>query len=265
MASSHGSGAAGRASNFGDYRVLTPERVSLDYDVAGVGSRSAAAIVDAAIQWFALAILVIAMFAVGAAGAGVGGAANVPDDVLGPLLFVLLAVGLVIAAAILLAYHLVFEIVWNGQTPGKRLLGLRVIRENGYPLRAADAVVRNLVRIVDSLGYVGLVVMLFNDRARRLGDFAAGTVVVREGGRRTLAAITAGSQAGTGAARLRAEDATLVRDFLVRRGSMQPEPRARLAERLAGALARRYGLDGQRSGHASDEAFLEDLVGSAES
>ena len=220
---------------------------------------------DAAIQWFALALLFIAMFAVGAAGAGIGGAADLSDDVLGPLLFVLVAIGVVIGMAILLAYHLIFEMVWNGQTPGKRMLGLRVIRENGYPLRATDAVVRNLVRLVDSLAYIGLVVMLFNDRAKRLGDFAAGTVVVREGGRRSLAAITAGAQADAVSTGLRAEDATLVRDFLVRRGSMQPEPRARLAERLAGALARRYGLDVRRSGSASDEAFLEGLVGTAES
>ena len=81
-------------------------------------------------------------------------------------------------------YYILFEIIWSGQTPGKRLLGVRVMRENGYPIRPVDAVMRNLVRIVDWLpAYyaIGVVSMLLNKRSKRLGDFAAGTIVVREG------------------------------------------------------------------------------------
>src|ERR1700730_210808 len=81
---------------------------------------------------------------------------------------------------------MLFEILWSGETPGKSLVGVRVIRENGYPIRPVDAVIRNLVRIVDWLPGiygVGVLTMLLNQRSRRLGDFASGTIVVREGAR----------------------------------------------------------------------------------
>ena len=110
---------------------------------------------------------------------------------------VLLAASVLGAFVVTSGYFMVFEIIWNGQTPGKRVLGVRVIRESGYPLRPVDSVVRNVVRIVDWLPFfygIGVLVMLFNGRSRRLGDFAAGTIVVREGARRTLS--TVGSIAG---------------------------------------------------------------------
>jgi hypothetical protein len=157
---------------------------------------------------------------------------------------------------------MVFEILWNGQTPGKRLLGLRVIRETGYPIRPVDSVIRNLVRVVDWLpiGYsVGVLVMLLNDRSRRLGDFAGGTLVVREGARRalsTLAPVAVQSDAPRGYT-LSSADATLLRDFLVRRDGMDPEARAELAQRLANALALRYQIP--RDASVLPEAFLEGL------
>src|SRR5918911_227838 len=128
-----------------DYNVVTPERVKLQYDIAGIGSRGAAAIIDTFLQSIALYVLLVFVVTSG--------------------------------------YYVFFEIVWNGQTPGKRLVGVRVIRENGYPIRPIDAVIRNLVRIVDWLPGmygIGVLTMLLNQRSKRLGDFASGTIVVRE-------------------------------------------------------------------------------------
>ena len=234
-----------------DFQVLTPERVSLQYDIAGIGSRGGAVAVDSLIQ-IALGIVVVLGFSSSAISLvtflGRGSA---------------LAQGFVIAVvaltffAISVGYFILFEIIWSGQTPGKRLLGLRVLRENGYPLRPVDATIRNVVRLVDGLpvGYaVGVLVMLFNSRARRLGDFAAGTIVVREGPRAALSFDSASHDAPAGAT-LRPVDATLVRDFLVRRASMNPAARATLAERLAGALSARYGF----LVDTDPEAFLERL------
>src|SRR5260221_12522374 len=152
---------------------------------------------------------------------------------------------------------MLFEILWNGQTPGKRMLGIRVIRENGYPMRPIDAVIRNLVRIVDWLpsGYgIGVLTMLLNKRSKRLGDFASGTIVVREGTRG--AAILFPAVAEPGGVRLSNADATLVRDFLVRRSSMHPQARAELAARLAAVLVQRYAL----TADADSEPFLERLA-----
>src|SRR5438128_1275731 len=128
-----------------DYTVLTPERVSLEYGIAGIGSRGAAAVVDTTIQAIALVLLSVAIaFGMGVLGiAGQGVAAGVIG-------LALLALGIF---AVTNGYFILFEIVWSGQTPGKRLVGLRVIRESGYPLRPVDAVIRNLVRIVDWLPF----------------------------------------------------------------------------------------------------------------
>src|SRR5438309_1879358 len=219
-----------------EYSVLTPERVSLQYDIAGIGSRGAAAIVDTVIQFVSVTVLAFGAFAAGVVGAlfGIRGAA------LGSLMLGLFALAVFIVMA---GYYMVFEILWNGQTPGKRLLGVRVMRENGYPIRPVDSVVRNLVRIVDWLPGmygVGVLTMLLNKRSKRLGDFASGTIVVREGERG--AAILFPGAAEPGGVHLSNADATLVRDFLVRRSSMNPQARAELAARLASVLVQRYSL-----------------------
>jgi hypothetical protein len=86
-------------------------------------------------------------------------------------------------------YFAIFEAVWNGQTPGKRAGRLRVIRRTGQPIGASEAMVRNLIRIVDFMpGFygVGLISMFIDKEARRLGDFAAGTIIIREGEQTSL-------------------------------------------------------------------------------
>ena len=234
-----------------DYQVLTPERVTLQYDIAGLGSRGAAALVDSAIQGCALLLV----------AAGLGGAFALVGPGAGATFGIAaLAIAALAVALITLGYFVLFEIVWNGQTPGKRLVGVRVIRESGYPIQPADAVVRNLVRIVDGLPVlygVGVVTMLLNARSKRLGDFAAGTIVVREGARvpSQLLLRPAPAMPGPPGVALASADATLVRDFLVRRAGMDPQARAELAARLASAIAQRYGLQVGRE----PETFLDQL------
>jgi uncharacterized RDD family membrane protein YckC len=235
-----------------DYSVLTPERVNLEYGIAGIGSRGAAAIVDTISQAIVLTVVLIAV----AFGIGASGLSRQP--VLGNA--IALAVLLLAVFVISNGYFVLFEIVWNGQTPGKRLVGLRVIRESGYPIRPIDAVIRNVVRIVDWLPLfyaVGVLVMLLNKRSRRLGDFASGTIVVREGSRGSLSNMPL-QQLETGlGVTLSSSDATLVRDFLVRRRGMHPRARADLARRLAQALSQRYHLP--LDPDTEPERFLERL------
>src|SRR5712691_13282 len=235
-----------------EYSVLTPERVSLQYDIAGIGSRGAAAIVDTVIQFVSVTVLAFGAFAAGVVGAlfGISGSA------LGSLMLGLFALTVFIVMA---GYYMLFEIVWNGQTPGKRLLGVRVMRENGYPIRPVDSVVRNLVRIVDWLPGmygVGVLTMLLNKRSKRLGDFASGTIVVREGSRGAGALLMPSVESAESlGVRLSSADATLVRDFLVRRASLDPHARADLAARLSTVLAQRYSLTLE----GEPESFLERL------
>ncbi len=233
-----------------EYSVLTPERVSLQYDIAGIGSRGAAVAVDTAIQSLALTVVIVALSAGMAVSGGLAGAGEG-----GTVLFIGLFALAVLAVAD--GYFILFEILWNGQTPGKRMVGIRVIRENGYPLRPIDAVIRNLVRIVDWLpgAYgIGVLTMMLNNRAKRLGDFASGTIVVREGAR-GAPVILLPNPGEASRVRLSNADATLVRDFLVRRSTMNPQARADLADRLCAVLAQRYALTPERD----SEVMLEGL------
>jgi uncharacterized RDD family membrane protein YckC len=234
-----------------EYSVFTPERVNLQYDIAGIGSRGAAAMVDTVIQAVALFVLILAGSAaigVGASFASLGQYADVA----------LLALFVLAVFAITNGYYMLFEILWSGQTPGKRLVGVRVLRENGYSIRPIDAVIRNLVRIVDWLPLVygvGVLTMLLNQRSRRLGDFASGTIVVREASRGASRIVISPRLAESPGAALSSSDASLVRDFLIRRGSMNVAARGDIARRLAEALAVRYSL----RLHGDYEQFLEQL------
>lgn len=147
--------------------VATPERVSFDYQVAGLGTRAIAQILDLLII---LALLVAVGFAAGAFA------------VIGSNTVAFL-VGLIGTFVALFGYFWVSEALWSGQTIGKRAFRLRAVGDRGEPLTFAQAGIRNVVRIIDFLPYaygVGLVVLFANGRGKRLGDLAAGTVVVKD-------------------------------------------------------------------------------------
>jgi len=160
---------------FDDYEVLvveTPENLELRLPLAGFGPRLVAQLVDNAIL-FAVVMAAILVLAV-AAGLLVRGGG-------GALVVVIGIIALVVFA--MFGYWALFEGFWNGQTPGKRVAGIRVIRRGGLPLTAREVVLRNLFRLVDmfpSYGFVGVVSFFATKHQQRLGDLVADTVVVRE-------------------------------------------------------------------------------------
>jgi uncharacterized RDD family membrane protein YckC len=152
--------------------IATPENIAFSYVLAGPFRRLPAFVIDLVIRGVILLGVFFAttsLFAVGAGGVGV-------------------SVLLVAWFALSWFYGGFFETVWNGQTPGKRLMGLRVLTVDGQPINALQAVLRNVLRDVDAmpiLGFIplyvlGLLVMAANDRYQRLGDLACGTIVVVE-------------------------------------------------------------------------------------
>jgi uncharacterized RDD family membrane protein YckC len=151
-----------------DLVVSTPERVAFQYEVAGIGSRFLAQFIDV--------LLITAVQIVITIGAGaLGGIFNSIQ------LFGL--VELILTFVLIAGYFLISEAAWNGQTLGKRYVRLRAVGDHGEPLTIGQAVIRNLVRLVDFLPAfyaIGIVTMFSNSRAKRLGDFAAGTLVVRD-------------------------------------------------------------------------------------
>jgi uncharacterized RDD family membrane protein YckC len=151
-----------------DLIISTPERVAFQYEIAGIGSRFLAQIVDTLV----ITVILIAITILAASLGGIfgsGGLAILIEIILG---FILLA-----------GYFLVSEAVWNGQTLGKRAARLRVVGDHGEPVTLGQAAIRNLVRIVDFLPVfyaIGMLTLFINGRGKRLGDFAAGTLVVRD-------------------------------------------------------------------------------------
>ncbi len=171
-----------------EYTIDTPENVSFGYAVAGIGSRFIAALVDSILLGLLLLVLNIALL-MGLAAISPDGnpmTAEQSDDWLAGLLIALYAL---LNFAIFWGYYLLFEWLWQGQTPGKRVVRLRVVSIDGSPVSFVPVAVRNLVRVVDfmPIGYgVGVVTMFCNRQSRRLGDFSAGTLVVKEQGAVTL-------------------------------------------------------------------------------
>src|SRR2546427_13125124 len=151
-----------------DLVVSTPERVSFDSQVAGLGTRGVAQILD---------LLIVAALLAAVAFVAVGGATYTQSGTVGTLVF---AFG---AFVVVFGYFWISEALFSGQTLGKRAFRLRVVGDRGEPLTWVQAGVRNVIRIVDFLPYgygVGVVVLFINGRGKRLGDLAAGTIVVKD-------------------------------------------------------------------------------------
>ena len=163
-------------------------------------------------------------------------------------------------------YFIGFEILWNGQTPGKRTVGIRVVKDSGRPLTAAETIARNLLRIVDEMpGFysVAIVTALLNSQNKRLGDFVAGSLVIREASLQDMRPAWSSPQTGPasallGADRLSVEDLTLIDTFLARRSELPADVRTRMA---AGILERlRPKLPPSAESELSAEATLDRLA-----
>jgi uncharacterized RDD family membrane protein YckC len=244
--------------------IATPEGIELALDLAGLGSRFSSGLIDFAIKTVITAALLVAAIPLGG--------------------LVAVAVEAAVPLGVYIGYDILFETLGSGRTPGKRASGLRVLRADGSPEDVVASLVRNVVRLVDGLPlfYVpGIVSILLTRRNQRLGDLAAGTIVVRErqGGRRAdepgadpalerpapaaLSAVAAGGPpipeapvAAQDLGGLSDEDLAAIRAFLVRRTSLDGPARDDIARRLAEAL--RPKVAGAFD-HLSPERFLEAL------
>jgi uncharacterized RDD family membrane protein YckC len=216
-----------------DVVVTTPEHVAFRLETAGLGSRFLAQLLDCL-------VLIGVLVALGLASLASGGVSGN-----GPLAAVAFAVLAVLAICL---YWTLQEALWSGQTLGKRALHLRVVDASGGPITTGQALIRNLLRLVDFLpAYyaIGMVAVFATARNQRLGDLAAGTVVVRERGSVRLAALSAApepAKAG-GAAPPPAEPRRLepdLRRFVIayaqRRAGLPLQRRAQLAGQVEPAL-----------------------------
>jgi uncharacterized RDD family membrane protein YckC len=165
--------------------IETPERVPLAFGLASIGNRFLAVAIDHFIQYLTITIVAWALFSLTRVG-------NATSEGSAYALFQempkwTLAILIIVLFLIFSGYFVLFEWLWNGQTPGKRLMKLRVIREDGRPVTLWEALARNLLRLFDTFpGFVipiysvGLIAVFMSRRDQRIGDMFAGTVVVRE-------------------------------------------------------------------------------------
>ena len=226
--------------------VETPELVLLSYSIAGVGSRVLAALTDLAICLVAVFALVLAVVVL---------EPRLPSA--GRVSASWAAAVLILAQfAVLWGYYVLFEGLMDGQTPGKRIHRLRVVREGGFSVGFGTSAVRNLVRIVDMqpvLFYlVGLASIFATRRGQRVGDIVAGTLVVREGLREQAAsspAPAARRPEPVGAPALQTalseEEFRVLDRFVQRWDSLEPPRRAAIAGTLAGRFESALPDDGR--------------------
>ena len=216
--------------------IETPERVKIVYDLAGIGSRFAAGTIDVflvAVLWVILGLVVV-----------VAAGLSLPTSEEAQFAFGTAVVG--VFMAVLAAYYLAFEWMWSGQTPGKRMLQLRVLSDTGGPASAGAIFVRNVLRVADILPGIapyglGGIVMFVNRRGKRIGDYAAGTMVVRERDQPLGVLPSPPADAMPGDV-LDSADLLRIRSFLLRSPQLLRERRVTLEAQLAADVAARYGL-----------------------
>jgi uncharacterized RDD family membrane protein YckC len=250
--------------------IDTPELVAIEMPLAGLGSRFIALLIDTLIWFAGFLVLSLLFWAVA------------PAIFQFSKLSYQWAVALVTLVTFLLnwGYFTLFEAFWNGRTPGKRVAHIRVIQRTGRAIGLFESMARNFIRYIDQIPFcyaVGVVAMFSTKQHQRLGDLAAGTLVVRdrvqesplwgESGTRTFTAAAtpqtslipephhAVTLPATAVARLSATDLEVLEGFFARRLDLPDETRRLLGSRIAEAIRAKSGLEPPQD--ASTETFLE--------
>jgi uncharacterized RDD family membrane protein YckC len=251
--------------------IATPEGVSLEVRLAGLGSRAGAAVIDGVIQ-SALLILLALIF-----GSLLGNIdLSEPTGSDAELTLIVIAVLNVVQFVIVFFYSVIFESLWSGRTPGKRAFGTRVVQLSGARVGFKASMVRNLLRLVDflpSFYLVGILTVLASSRNQRVGDLVAGTVVIVDrtpatSGQTWAAPPAPGHYTPSqplpevavrwDVSAITGDELTAAKAFLSRRHSIPPQVRANLAAELSGKL--REKVAGAQDWNGADETFLELLV-----
>jgi uncharacterized RDD family membrane protein YckC len=227
--------------------IATPEGVEIELTLAGLGSRFIAGLIDFFIRLLPLIALLVLI--------------DPRDEAIGAAIFALADFGMQFF------YYVLFETLGGGRTPGKRAVGLRVVRSGGRPVTFVRSMLRNIMRVIDAIGFylIGMLSIFITNNNQRLGDLAADTLVVRDrhGDRRHgEAPSSVGTTYDPGPAdnwdvsAVSAADVATVRSFLERRSSLNARARKELAWQLARKLQPLVG----GANEPDDERFLEMLV-----
>ena len=239
-------------------QIDTPEQIALELPLAGIGSRFLGLAIDTLLQ-FALYITAVLLLAFIPLVTGIGRYFSwIPQSFI-PALVVMFMF------CVYWGYFAFFEIIWKGQTPGKRLTKIRVIHQSGRPINVYEAIGRNLLRAIDVLPGmygVGIVCMMINSQHRRVGDYVVGTVVVHD--KRTEEVkpewnmVAEASPTNPHLSQVTSEELVLIETYLHRRVDLDLAVRDRTAYQIASRITQKTGL--QRDPNQSLDDFLEGVA-----
>jgi uncharacterized RDD family membrane protein YckC len=233
--------------------VRTGESIAIRYELAGLGSRFLAVGLDLVIQIGVTAVLVACLIPLARATAILPSFATKTGQA------VVIALAVIAVFVLYFGYFIVFELWWSGRTPGKRALGIRVVRDAGFPIDIGAATIRNLIRVIEfGVGFYALAALssISSKENKRLGDFAAGTIVVRD---RRYESADLGAYL---ARQVPADDGldpserALIERYVARRAQLEPTARTRLAAQIAARVRPHLRASFE---HLDDDALLEHL------
>jgi uncharacterized RDD family membrane protein YckC len=237
--------------------IQTPEQITMELAPAGIGSRFLALALDTLIQGVLYTVIFVIIFLIAGTDSGSGGSSSgSSSDTWG------VAIGFFILFCIYWGYFAAFEILWRGQTPGKRVVGIRVVKDTGRPITAIEGIGRNLMRVVDGFFFYlpGLISIVLSREHKRLGDYVAGTIVIHD--TKTAEIKPDWSFANPTQAAFRPElsgiseqELVLIETFLHRRIDLDPMVRLKTAISLSEMIQSKTGV--AKPANQSDEDFLE--------
>jgi uncharacterized RDD family membrane protein YckC len=220
----------------------TPESVELEFILAGVGNRTQALIIDYLLWSFTLFILLILWAFL---------YAQITWFQSESIRLWVVAIQLLIFFGVYIGYFVVFETLWRGQTPGKRYVKIRVIRDDGRNVGIQQSILRSLLRPIDDICFLGLLLIMFTPQEKRLGDWVAGTISIQEGQAVTNKTINHSPQAIDLATRiieigkiaaLTPDEFATIRKYLYRYPALSPTAKNQVSDRLAQQLLARIEL-----------------------
>lgn len=247
--------------------IETPENIYLEFELAGLGSRFLAYLIDTVIQLllaFALIYILAIVFGIlGSALNNVSVASSWQLALVGIIIFLIYE-----------GYFITCETAWRGQSVGKKILNLRVVKDGGYPITFWDSVIRNILRVVDMLpplwvipSYgLGSAILLANAQSKRIGDYVAGTLVIKEkpaSGFEHFSALHINPEYIRHikipfAHRIDGIEYYLLREFFYRKNLFPPYERQKMAQKLATHIKKTIKLDPDT--YTNDQRFLDDLM-----
>ncbi len=245
---------------FNRVKFRTPESVELEFTLAGIGNRAWALLIDYLLLAVIVTVFVIVWLTLSVQ------LGNFWTGIFGSQASLwLMAIAFLTSIAIYAGYFVFFETLWQGQTPGKRFAKIRVVRDDGRPIGLQQATLRALLRTFDEFFFIGAFLIIFSNREKRLGDLAAGTIVIQDQAPTASATFTISEQANSvyehllqiaDLSLLLPDDFAVIREYLRRRGVMTPKARAAVAQELTQQVKAIIDLENLPENVAPD-VFLE--------